>query len=89
MSGVSDEAPDPSPCRGGHLAQKLQGYQEWVQGADPSCLPSGYRFAGPSILGGLRSGLASLLLPPGTCPVILSPRPQAPTGRVGLGGHQA
>lgn len=51
----------PSPCRGGHLAQKFQGCWKWVRGADPSCFPIGYQFTGPSILRDLRGDLASLV----------------------------
>lgn len=49
----------PSPCRGGHLAQKFQGCRKWVWGADPSCFPIGYQFTGPSILRDLRGDLVA------------------------------
>ena len=51
----------PSPCRGGHLAQKFQGCREWVRGTDPSCFPTGYQFTGSRILRDLRGDLASLV----------------------------
>lgn len=77
----------PSLRRGGCLAQKFQGHQERVQGADPSCLPSRLWFT--CILRGLGHGLAGLLLPPGACPGILSSGRQALSGCVGLRGGQA
>ena len=51
----------PSPCRGGHLAQKFQGCQKWVRGTDPNCFPTGYQFTGSRILRDLRGDLASLV----------------------------
>lgn len=81
--------PGPSLFRGGHPAQKLQRHQEWVQGADPSCLPGGCCFTGPSILRGLGGCLVGILLPPRARLTILSPRPQVPTAGVRLGGCQA